>query len=128
MPLYSQLETESTNSGAQKAWTTPHKWSVVQAARNATVSALNCPSWDAGLKDTTGRLFAVNNGRTEVAGSNNYRLNLGRRYWKSNVVGDPEYKKNDLERAAAGCCKRWRHLWPEESRLEKLPLVTIPMA
>jgi len=94
LPLYSNLETASTSNGTQDAWTTPHKWSVVTAARNATVSALNCPSWDAGLKDTTGRLFAVNNGRTEVAGSNNYRLNLGRRYWKSNVVGDPAYAKN----------------------------------
>ena len=43
MSLFSQLETASTNNGAQKAWTTPHKWSVVTAARNATVSTLNCP-------------------------------------------------------------------------------------
>ena len=94
LPLYSQLETASTSNGAQKAWTTPHKWSVVQAARNATVSSLLCPSWSGDLKDKTGRLYAANNGRTEATGSNNYRLNLGRRYWKSNVVGDPEYAKN----------------------------------
>ena len=87
MGLYSQLETESTNDGAQKAWTTPHQWDVVQAARNATVSALLCPSWSSDLKDSTGTLYALNNGRTDAAGSNNYRLNLGRRYWKSNLVG-----------------------------------------
>ena len=93
--LYSQLETISTNNGNQGAWTTPHRWPVVQAARDATVSTLICPSWDPGLKDKTGRLFALSNGRTEVAGSNNYRLNLGRRYWKSNVVGDPAYAKDN---------------------------------
>ena len=95
MGLYSQLETESTNDGAQKAWTTPHQWDVVRAARNATVSALLCPSWSSDLKDSTGTLYALNNGRTDAAGSNNYRLNLGRRYWKSNLVGDPGYAKNE---------------------------------
>ena len=94
LPLYSQLETASTNNGAQQAWTTPHKWGVVTAARDATVSTLNCPSWGGDLKDKTGRLYAVNSGRTEVKGSNNYRLNLGRRYWKSCVVGYPDYKKD----------------------------------
>ena len=95
MGLYSQLETLSTTNGTQKAWTTPYKWSVVTAARNATVSSLLCPSWSSDLKDTTGRLFALSNGRTEATGSNNYRLNLGRRYWKSNLVGDPAYAPND---------------------------------
>ena len=95
MPLYSALETESTNNGAQQAWTAPHDWQVVTTARNSTVSMFNCPSMSAGLKDKDGNLFALNNGRTEAKGSNNYRYNLGRRYWKTVMVGDPQHKKND---------------------------------
>lgn len=100
--VYEQVQTLSTNSGAQDAFSKPYVGAVNTYTQTTNVSFAMCPSWDNGItsrqRQTTQGVVTpldppepyaggTNGGRTTPGGATNYRMNLGRRYWQASLVG-----------------------------------------
>lgn len=103
--VYREIETRSTNSGAQDRFSAPFQTAARDYARTVTLNFAICPSWDADIatdkqQTSTGvqttlsapEAYASRNGRLTPGGAMNYRMNLGRRYWQASMVGHSNNK------------------------------------